>query len=544
MSSAKDKFDSCETIMRILDGTVTEAAFRVFEKQLNESEDIRLLYMGVLESYAHMQKPGSLFGMNAMADSDDTGFRPDLWRSLAKMEKDAPAIPVEKEAPQPQPLLPVVPERVHRPYQKASLIAAISAAAAVLLLIVYAHMVPVQDRYYGQITDMHQAVFADSGRTPQRGEFLGEELTKLQKGLVRIQMDDGSIVHVEAPAEFRLEGEDQLFLMRGKLTASVPESAIGFTVRTPSASIVDYGTEFGVSIDPYAGTQAHVLKGCVEMRLGSNMRVFEQALRLIANQAGCASGQTLSRIPARLSEFTYELPSAFETAARQLNPQLYFRLKNGEIHSFCEAVAGNALDIRTGSRTAVTAGPELGDCGAYALQLDDAGVEIHNVLPVFRGGSGNFTVACWVRFDEIRGQVVWANRVVAENNPASAYDRILWMNDQGQLEHTAYFPEYAEGSRRVNSVRASEALEPNRWYWVAVTHAVGKHKFLYINGRPAARSGGVQSMTLEKYSGLALGRPVDTLAPGLAGAVSEILFFNRDLSDREIQTLYEAALKK
>ena len=46
---------------------------------------------------------------------------------------------------------------------------------------------------------------------------------------------------ITAPAEFELLSEKRLLLQRGKLSARVPEPAAGFTVETPSATLVDLG---------------------------------------------------------------------------------------------------------------------------------------------------------------------------------------------------------------------------------------------------------------------------------------------------------------
>ena len=51
----------------------------------------------------------------------------------------------------------------------------------------------------------------------------------------------------------------------GKLAAEVPKAAIGFTVQTPQAVVVDLGTDFGVSVDAQGVTEAHVFAGTVEV---------------------------------------------------------------------------------------------------------------------------------------------------------------------------------------------------------------------------------------------------------------------------------------
>jgi hypothetical protein len=56
-------------------------------------------------------------------------------------------------------------------------------------------------------------------------------------------------------------------LQAGKLVASVPTKAIGFTVETPEAEFVDLGTEFGVKVDEHGTAEATVFRGCIEARV-------------------------------------------------------------------------------------------------------------------------------------------------------------------------------------------------------------------------------------------------------------------------------------
>ena len=439
-------------------------------------------------------------------------------------------------------------EHSHR-LNKTSLFLFIVSAAALLLLILFVHFAPVRNNSYGQVMDCYQVAFGDSKSSIYRGQSLSDEPLKLDKGMVKIQMDSGGIVLVEGPAEVRLENNNQVFLIQGKLTAKVPGQALGFIVRTPSASIVDYGTEFGVLVDQYANTEAHVLKGQVELRLGSNIRVFEKALRLLALQAGQASSETLKTVPASVHQFAYEIPSAFETSAMSLNPLFYFRLREKDIHTFCEMTEKPGLKIEMNDELSLAAGPLLNnDNPGYALKMDGTnGFSVSNVLPVCQMETGDYTVAGWVRFDKIQKQIIWSHRVLGnpsaiEEKDKGTYYRLLWLNEEGHLEHTAYFPEKEVQSRKVKAVASSLSLEPNKWYFVAVSHALKKQKLMYINGKLAAQSPGIQDTLLEKYSELTFGRPFEGLSPGLTGAISEILFFNRDLTQKEIEKLYLSAI--
>ena len=73
-------------------------------------------------------------------------------------------------------------------------------------------------------------------------------------------------MRIEGPAEFTPRSADRIEFVRGRLVAYVPRQARGFTVGTPSAEVVDLGTEFGVEVDAQGGTDLHVIRGRVEVK--------------------------------------------------------------------------------------------------------------------------------------------------------------------------------------------------------------------------------------------------------------------------------------
>ncbi len=54
----------------------------------------------------------------------------------------------------------------------------------------------------------------------------------------------------------------------GQVMAEVPARASGFTIHTPTAAVVDLGTNFAVSVDTTGVTEVHVFKGSVAVQPG------------------------------------------------------------------------------------------------------------------------------------------------------------------------------------------------------------------------------------------------------------------------------------
>ncbi|MEQ8211278.1 MAG: FecR domain-containing protein [Lacipirellulaceae bacterium] len=92
------------------------------------------------------------------------------------------------------------------------------------------------------------------------------EQVELAAGLLQLTFDSGAKVIVQGPARFVPMSSMQARLERGKLSAVVSESARGYTVMTPSAEVVDLGTEFALDVRDDGATELHVLEGEVVAR--------------------------------------------------------------------------------------------------------------------------------------------------------------------------------------------------------------------------------------------------------------------------------------
>jgi hypothetical protein len=92
---------------------------------------------------------------------------------------------------------------------------------------------------------------------------------QVHTGLAELRFADGAKVVVEGPAEFEVHAANRGFLRRGKLVATVPPQAIGFTIGIPLAEIVDLGTEFAVEVHDGGRAEVEVLQGKVVLKQGT-----------------------------------------------------------------------------------------------------------------------------------------------------------------------------------------------------------------------------------------------------------------------------------
>lgn len=272
-----------ELIQMELDGTLTDEQFNRLSYLLKSTPEARRYYGRTILIISLFHEPCEidLTGQEPSLrswreDSMNTAF----WQELALNEQTAAPVLLQKEEKQTSKSSPIAgsSQRRVRPVSKLSLYALLVSSAALFVLIAYAllggggHGVEV-----ATVTETLNARWA----SPERGYREGMRLctqTKpiwLREGFATIVFDNGSRVLLEGPAEFTLLTDDQIHLRYGRLFASVPRTAIGFTVSTAFSKVIDLGTEFGVKADA-DGMEVHVLAGKTMLISGSGKTAKSQ----------------------------------------------------------------------------------------------------------------------------------------------------------------------------------------------------------------------------------------------------------------------------
>lgn len=121
------------------------------------------------------------------------------------------------------------------------------------------------DKTIATVIKAKQCKWAGSTLPTAEGSRVTAGTLELVEGIATVKFDSGAEVVMEAPATLELTDAMACKLVRGTLVADVPPSAIGFTVDTPDAKVVDYGTRFGVSTGEDGKYHVQVLEGLVEV---------------------------------------------------------------------------------------------------------------------------------------------------------------------------------------------------------------------------------------------------------------------------------------
>jgi len=131
-------------------------------------------------------------------------------------------------------------------------------------LIAWLQQAPDSPTHFATLERLQSARWNKSTLPIGEGTRLGTGRMELSDGMATIDFDKGVKVILEAPAVFELVDPNQFRLHQGKLRAEVRPGGEGFVVRTPTATLVDRGTEFGVHVRVGGVSDLMVFKGKVD----------------------------------------------------------------------------------------------------------------------------------------------------------------------------------------------------------------------------------------------------------------------------------------
>jgi hypothetical protein len=303
----RQQYDLGELIMKSLDGAASESDFEKLRQFLADNPEAMDYYLEYVGLYAYLQSPGNV---SFPKPEDIHDFQ--VWQSLAEYENAAPGIKII-----PPPKAKVLVEKVrlqkmNRKISKGSLATLFAAAAAIVIIFVFARFVPPKTGVeVATLTDSIKAKWADAVTPMDKGVRLATGSTGylLREGIAQIEFDNQAKVTIESPAEFEIVTGDQVKLNYGRLYATVPQSAIGFAVQTLSARIIDLGTEFGIDASTGGDTSLHVIKGKITLIAGK--KSSKVSMEVGAGYAKKISGAThqVSDIPCQKELFVRMIDS-------------------------------------------------------------------------------------------------------------------------------------------------------------------------------------------------------------------------------------------
>jgi hypothetical protein len=436
--------------------------------------------------------------------------------------------------------------------------------------------------FVGRVTGMVDCHWADrkTETIPYAHVPLGRKYA-LASGLMEITYDSGARIILEGPCTYQVESETGGYLKVGKLTAKVdkkqlaetgrgkrdkrgPSSAL-FAIRTPTAIVTDFGTEFGVRVDEDGTTESHVFQGNVMLTALDDGKKSVEKIALAANESARVEkkdGRKAATVRRqKVNSESFVRSEQFALRVKQLGeaPLRPFRhwqaesemLRNRDgllaYYDFQRdpdhprdrggyellrnrAPSGGKYDgcVRGTIRMGMAQGRFPGkDALRFAYPGDGVRVNIPDELP-------QLTLAAWIALDRNDGLsgILMSDR----------WDRVSCVHCQFCGNSTVKFASAAADSDF--PVQTREAADFTGWHlWCWVYDASARRTVAYVDGRRIAEWPLANPLPLkigEATIGNWAGREYDGARP-LCGRMDELAIFSRALSDAEIKAIYESS---
>ncbi len=354
---------------------------------------------------------------------------------------------------------------------------------------------------------------------------------ELRKGLLHLQFCGGVMVYLEAPARFDAVSDSRVVLHSGRLSATVPPEGIGFTVETPEAEVVDFGTEFSVDVESGA-SEVHVFDGLVRVHPGaSNHRDASRSVDVQASEAvriteGTPDPENISIATDRFIRDFEEYARNYAPAIRKKSPLAFYRMaiRDKGLASEPQKYSGVVLTGK-GKRPPHARGVFVG--GSLRVGVDSIG----------RGGrvdnppalnTGQFSVTLFVYRESDSGG---ATAVTNMHDDQGNFN--LSLDDNGRLQATI---RDRDGSQ--STIVGESVLPLRKWRHVVLT-VDGHNMHFYEDGKLVGSKPCAQLATSESDP-IWFGTNASTTQVW-DGRIDEVALFDRALDDEEVLTLYQLA---
>ncbi|HIJ71880.1 MAG TPA: hypothetical protein HPP87_11030 [Planctomycetes bacterium] len=593
MKDKNNAFNLGLMIFHSLDGSIDKADFAKLDKMIINDPATVDIYLEFIAISAILNRQGSSVSVKEpvipFASSDIEGQLRN-WEELAEYEKIAPSVEIEKTAGPGERILTekereakiqaflaeekaleeqerMLAELERRKIRRRELrrrkrtqqvrtvvskmrkVLKIGAIAAVVMVVAFylcALLTPVPPVFVATLTDGIDVKWADSQQPTEIESPLRPGLMILEKGYAQITFDEGASIILEAPCKIDLQDAHKAFVESGKLSARVPLKARGFMVNTPSASIIDLGTEFGVHVKADGSSDIHVFTGKVSLLAGNidNLvgKLFYTVEQIVeAGQAKRVRAQSskIQDIQFGRARFVCDMPSAYELAVRQSNPVLYWRFEQDSKYTDRIRYFG---DVRIEG-----IGPDLGDSkpnNALKISQSNSYIMAEDVLEDNLHEA--YSIVMWVRPDVIQEQNILS---VKEDisDPPNDYSHLLVI-EEGRFLYTAGLEqESCDYKEEFIECFSSTKLQARQWYHVAVTVHRGGLARIFVNGNTDG-----ETFVLGGFAGewgiIYINPPdeddeIDGKVPSFRGAIDEIAVFRKALSPDEVRRMYSSVQK-
>ncbi len=372
---------------------------------------------------------------------------------------------------------------------------------------------------------------------------------RLIRGLAEFDLHGRGRLVVEGPADLELATATRTVLHRGRLVLNVTPAGHGHRIETPSGTLVDLGTRFGVSVGTDGSAEAHVLEGAIIAipgGAGSAQVILRQ------DDAARLSAGRLERVTADPGAFYTTLPPPHATRTAHLR----WRCDegNGVIAKVqAQGLGGPDNDLTLRALPGARLPQWITGQQGHALAFDGRGAFAESAFPGIAGSAAR-TVACWIRmprdFTAADGFAI-----VSWGAFSGSGHGAVWQLSLNPVEKDGPLGRVRVGTHGGLLVGSSD-LRDDTWHHIAAVMYggaradIGTHVLVYVDGhletisRRTLRA--IDTRIATGGHGVWVGRNVtytDEAKPHpqafLRGAVDDLVITAGALSQAEIRALME-----
>jgi len=420
-----------------------------------------------------------------------------------------------------------------RPTQTFRVVTFLGALAATLLIAAFLWLANPSENEQAPVatlvTDVDAVLMCDG--QPCKGTELQAGKYRLDRGLLHLQFDGGVMVYVEAPVHFDAVSDKRVMLHSGRLSARVPPEGVGFTVETPEAEVVDFGTEFSVDVESGA-SEIHVFDGLVRVRPGaSSQRDVSRSVDLQASQAvritgGATEPEDISIATDRFIRNFDEPRLNYARAVKRLSPLVHYRMPIRDRGLVSEPPEYSGVVLTgEGKRPPHARGVFVGGSLRVGADSTGRGGRVDSPPPL---STGQFSLVVFVYLESPAQNVMVATNLDGERGNFG-----LSLDENGMLQAAI---RSRDGD--VSSIASVSALPLKTWRHIVLT-ADGEQLQLYEHGKlvsskPRAAMAASGSDTVWFGTDAKATQVWD-------GRIDEVALLDRALTAEEIAALYRTA---
>ncbi len=420
------------------------------------------------------------------------------------------------------------------------------------------------------------AQWGNSSRSFGEGDMIYPGLLILDKGYVHLSYYNGAHVIIQAPAALDIRTEDELYLQQGRIAVDIQDGKKIFVVQTPSATVTDLGTEFGVHVDDKGETQSCVFEGKVELKSRSeSVQAAAPPVRMLYAGHSAkveASGNIIdqdyqSHQYVRVKEYRIKRKAVEDSGyyrwlahsyelQRQPGLVAYYNferdLDNENVLRNSAAATGGRLDGTLGDGVNEERKPQW----AQGRWPEKGGLlfsgEKHQFVKLPKDAllaiGGDLSVCWWMMMNQGDSGLA-GRRIVLSNGGAEIKEEqsgfsLNFYYSHG-IENGCFRAFHEYGEDKDAKVLTQTPVPANRWLHVAMVRDAASLQYLiYLNGE-------LLESHPYPHNYEYLGRDEETSFPAIGcdggrqreyydGILDEIAIFNRILTPDEIHTLYQS----